>query len=234
MSLPGFSHIVFLSHVNEPGMPVFPGDPDFELRSAASQPDDGFYLQEIRIGEQSGTHWAAPAHYTPGEAHAEDLTAEELIRPISVIDVRDSASADPDYELALGDVANFEATHGTIAGGSVVVMWTGFGARWGDPKAYLNADAQGVMHYPGYGVDAARWLIAERRIAGLGIDSMGVDPGRDEAFVVNHMLMKDRRIHVENMTGLDQMPASGGWLVIGGLRNSHGSGGPATLFGLIP
>jgi kynurenine formamidase len=113
-------------------------------------------------------------------------------------------------------------------------MWTGFQERWGDPGAYLNADASGVLHYPGFGLDAARRLIEERGIGGLGIDTMGVDPGRDEEFRVNSLLLRDHRIHVENLTGLEAMPPNGAWMVIGGIRNRRGSGGPATVFGLVP
>jgi kynurenine formamidase len=107
-ALPGFSSAVFLSHVNAPGMPIFPGDPAFELQTAATVEADGFYLQEMRIGEQSGTHWAAPSHFNPGEDGADDLRAADLIRPMSVLDVRDAAAADPDFELGVLDIERFE------------------------------------------------------------------------------------------------------------------------------
>jgi kynurenine formamidase len=234
VTLPGFSGVVFLSHVNEPGMPIFPGDPDFELRVAASVEQHGFYLQEMRIGEQSGTHWAAPVHFDPRGACAEDVGADELIRPAAIIDVRRPVTADPDFELGVADVESYERANGRIPGGALVVMWTGFSDRWRDRAAYLNVDADGVMHYPGFGLDVTRRLIDEREIIGLGIDSMGVDPGRDEGYGVNRLLLSGRRVHVENLTGLERMPASGGWIVIGGMRNSRGSGGPATVFGLVP
>lgn len=234
MSLPGFGKAVLLSHVNTPGMPLYPGDPEFALSTAATVAADGFYLQEMRIGEQSGTHWAAPSHFNPGEAGAEDLRAEELIRPAAVLDVREAAAADPDFELGVRHIERFEKSSGRIPDGALVVMWTGFQERWGDPEAYLNADASGVLHYPGFSLDATRWLIEERAIGGLGIDTLGVDPGRDEEFRVNSLLLHDRRIHVENLTGLEHMPPNGAWIVVGGIRNRRGSGGPATVFGLVP
>ena len=61
-------------------------------------------------------------------------------------------------------------------------MWTGFEDRWDDPPAYLNADAAGRLHYPGFGAEAARWLIEERSIGALGIDTMGIDRGADTSF----------------------------------------------------
>jgi kynurenine formamidase len=232
--LPGFSRVVFLSHVNEPGMPLFPGDPAFGLGTAASLAADGFFLQEVHIGEQSGTHWAAPAHFNAGEASADELPAGHLIRPAVVLDVRAASAADADFELGLADIERFELDLGLIPGDALVVMWTAFDARWGDAKSYLNAAADGTLHFPGFSLEAAEWLIAERDIGGLGVDTLGVDPGRDEEFRVNSALLRDGRIHIENLTGLEQMPPTGGWIVVGGMRNLHGSGGPATVFGLVP
>ena len=148
--------------------------------------------------------------------------------------MREAAAADQDFELGILDVERFEATSGRIPDGALVVMWTGFQERWDDAKAYLNADESGVLHSPGFGLDAARWLIEERALGGLGIDTIGVDPGRDQEFRVNNLLLHDRRIHVENLSGLEQLPPSGAWIVVGGIRNRRGSGGPATVFGLVP
>ena len=113
-------------------------------------------------------------------------------------------------------------------------MWTGWQERWDDPDAYLNADGQGVLHFPGISVGATEWLIENRALGGLGIDTLGVDPGIDEEFKTNTLLLRGHRIHLENMAGLEQMPANGGWIVVGGVRNEGGSGSPATVFGLVP
>jgi kynurenine formamidase len=90
------------------------------------------------------------------------------------------------------------------------------------------------LHYPGFGEEAARWLIERRRAAVLGIDTMGIDPGTDTAFAANRLLLREHRLHLENLCGLAQMPPAGGWIIIGGLRIRAGSGSPATVFGLIP
>ena len=113
-------------------------------------------------------------------------------------------------------------------------MWTGFQDRWGDPGACFNLDASGGLHYPGFGVPVTSWLIERRHVGGLGIDTLGVDPGFDTEFRINQMLCREHRIHLENLTGLEEMPPNGGWVVVGGVRNRNGSGGPATVFGLIP
>jgi kynurenine formamidase len=230
----GFEEVVFLSHVNEEGMPVFPGDPPFELETLFTVEEDGFRLNLMRITEHSGTHWGAPCHFNARERCAEDMRARDFFHPAVVIDARAQVRRDEDYALTVADVRAFEAEHGRIPAGGMVVMWTGWAGRWEDSAAYVNADQEGGLHFPGIGADATRWLIRNRAIGGLGIDTLGVDPGSDETFATNTLLLRKHRIHLENLAHLGKMPPVGGWIVVGGVRNSGGSGSPATVYGLVP
>ncbi len=230
----GFARIVFLSHVLAAATPVFPGDPPVEIRPAATIERDGFYLQAVAFGEQSGTHWAAPAHFTAGQAAADELDPADFVRPAVVLDVRAQATRDADYTLDVARIRAWETEFGPISPGSAVLLRTGFEDRWPDPAAYLNQDDAGVPHYPGFGTEAARWLVEHRSVAALGIDTMGIDPGRDAGYGANRALLAGHRFHLENLCDLGQLPPAGGWIIVGGLRIRAGSGSPATVFGLIP
>lgn len=230
----GFSRVVFLSHVLGPGTPVFPGDPAVAAVPVATVERDGYFLQSLAAGEQSGTHWAAPVHFHPGAAAADELDPGDFFFPAVVLDVRAEAAEDADFVLGRTEVEKWEANFGPVPAGSAVLAWTGFDARWGDPVAYLNADPSGVMHHPGFGVEVTRWLIGERSIGALGIDTMGVDPGADTSFGTNRVLLGGHRMHLENLTGLGELPPAGGWVIVGGVRVRGGSGSPATVFGLVP
>lgn len=230
----GFAKVVFLSHVLAAGTPVFPGDPPVEIRPLATIDRDGYYQQSLRTGEQSGTHWAAPAHFTGGQPAADELDPADFIRPAVVLDLRDEASGDADYTLDIARIKKWEAAFGPIPPGSAVIMWTGYEDRWHDPPAYLNQDAHGRLHYPGFGAEAARWLVEQREAGVLGTDTLGIDPGHDTGYGANHALLSGHRMHLENLCGLAEMPPAGGWIVVGGLRIDHGSGSPATVLGLIP
>ncbi len=230
----GFSKVVFLSHVLTTNTPVFPGDPPVDIQPAAAIESDGYFLQRVAFGEQSGTHWAAAAHFSPGEPAADQLDAACFFLPAVVLDHRADAAADPDFEVAISDLGRWEASHGAVPAQSAVLLMTGFDRRWPDQVGYLGADESGAMHYPGFSQQAAGWLIEQRRIAALGADTMGVDPGADTTFAANRTLLRGPRMHVENLRGLDQLPAAGAWIVVGGLRIAGGSGSPATVFGLIP
>ena len=97
----GFSRVVFLSHVIDAGTPVFPGDPPVEIRPAAVIQQDGYYLQSLTLGEQAGTHWAAPAHFHVGQPFADELDPGDFFRPAVVLDVRAAAGRDPDFALGV-------------------------------------------------------------------------------------------------------------------------------------
>jgi kynurenine formamidase len=230
----GFTKVVFLSHVISDDTPTFPGDPTVKITPVATIERDGYYLQSAAMGEQSGTHWAAPAHFNSGHAAADELDPGDFFFPAVVLDVRAAAAKDVDFTLGVAEIRQWEATFGRIPQDSAVIMWTGFEDRWGDPVAYLNADGAGRLHYPGFGVEATSWLVEHRSIGGLGIDTMGIDPGTDRTFGSNQRLLQEHRIHLENLCRLSEMPSAGGWIIIGGVRIRAGSGSPATVFGLIP
>lgn len=230
----GFRRVVFLSHVLAAGTPVFPGDPPVEIHPAATVGHDGYYLQHVASGEQAGTHWAAPAHFSPGEATADQLDPADFFHPAAVLDARARAAQDPDFALGIADIQHWEAAHGPVPEDAAVLLHTGYADWWHDPAAYLGTDEAGGLHYPGFGVEAARWLIQRRGIGALGTDTMGIDPGADTTYAVNRLLLRGHRTHLENLCGLGQMPPAGGWIIVGGTRVTHGSGSPATVFGLIP
>src|SRR3954452_6396891 len=161
--------LVSLSHVNDPAPTnVFPGDPPFELETIATIEKDGYYLQFVREGEHTGTHWGAPGHFNAGEPLADDLDLEDLFLPAVKIDVRQQSAKNADYEVTIADIKAWERRHGRIADESMVITWTGWEYRWTDAKAWYNYDADGVMHQPGFSLDAANWLIETGRLGHRG------------------------------------------------------------------
>ncbi|OZC45802.1 cyclase [Rhodococcus sp. RS1C4] len=243
-NLPGFGipldrllKIVSLSHVNDPATtPIFPGDPEFVLETAATVAEDGYYLQNVREGEHTGSHWGAPAHFQDGGLTADQLVPEDLFLPAVKIDIREKAAANADYAVTIADLQEWEAFNGRIPSGAAVVLWTGWESRWGT-DAYVNADADGVTHQPGFSVDAVQWLIDTGRLAergALGTDTFGPDLGNDDTYPVSVKLYDRHRISLENLRNLEQLPTTGAYVLVGGPINRAGSGSPATIFGLVP
>jgi kynurenine formamidase len=233
----GGPRLVFLSHVNDPATtPVFPGDPAFTLETVATVPADGFYMQYVREGEHTGTHWGAPAHFQEGGLTADQLDPADLFLPAVVVDVRAQAADDADYGATVADVRRAMRGHGRIPRGSAVILWTGWADRWGTDD-YANIDADGVVHQPGFLPETVEWLIESRVLderGALGTDTFGPDRGIDGSFAASVMLYDRHRISLENLTNLGSMPTTGARVLVGGPRHRAGSGSTATIYGVLP
>jgi kynurenine formamidase len=229
--------LVNLSHVNDPATTnVFPGDPAFSLETIATIPVDGYFLQFVREGEHTGTHWGAPGHFNTGELLADQMDPGDMFLPAVKIDVRAKVAGKPDYGVTIDDIKAWEDQHGRIPNESMVVLWTGWDAKWGTP-AFPNQDADGVLHQPGFSIPAVRWLIDTGRIGrrgGTGIDTFSPDVGIEETFTVSKLVYQRHRISLEILANLRALPATGAWVLAGGPINRHGAGSTATIFGLIP
>lgn len=229
--------LVSLSHVNDPATTLlFPGDPAFELETIATIEDDGYYLQFVREGEHTGTHWGAPGHFNAGEPLADDLVVEDLFLPAVKIDARRQCAGNADYALSIKDVQAWEKRHGRIADESMVIMWTGWEAKWGTP-AFFNFDADQTMHQPGFDPETVRWLIDTGRIGhrgGTGIDTFGPDLGTDETYASSLLVYQRHRISLEILANLGALPATGAHILCGGHINKAGAGSTALIYGLIP
>jgi kynurenine formamidase len=126
--------------------------------------------------------------------------------------------------LTAADVAAYEARHGPVRPGSAVFLHTGW-----------TPSSRGSLEFPGFGLDGARVLVEERGVVGLGVDTLGVDPGRATDFPVHRELSLPRSVwHVENLTGLWQVPPVGAWAVVGVPKVGGASGFPARVLALIP
>ncbi|MEU4561188.1 cyclase family protein [Actinoplanes sp. NPDC023936] len=221
--------LVNLSHVNDPArMSVYPGDPPFELETVATLERDGFYLRMVRAGEHTGTHWGAPGHFNAGECLADDLTPADLFRPAVRVDVRRECAADPGYAVTIADLESWEARHGRIPPESVVIIWTGWEERFGTRDFGVH---------PGFAPETVRWLIETGRLGergGTGTDAFSPDVSTDTGFTVSRLVYQRRRISLEVLAHLADLPATGAYVLCGGQINRAGSGSTASIYGVLP
>ncbi|GAA4936773.1 cyclase family protein [Actinoplanes utahensis] len=227
-AVPGGLRLVGLSHVNDPGrVSVYPGDPAPRLETVAVLERDGFYLRTVFMGEHTGTHWGAPGHFTPGGLLADEMVPEDLFRPAVKVDVRAACAADPGYAVTVADLQRWEERHGRIPEESVVVIWTGWEERFG---------TEAFLPHPGFSPEAVTWLIDTGRLGergGTGTDAFSPDVSTDTGFVVSRLVYRRRRISLEVLAHLADLPATGAWVLCGGQINKAGSGSTALIYGVL-
>lgn len=228
-----YRRVVHLSHVLAPGMPEWPGDPPLALETVASLAADGYALRRVCIGEHSGTHANAPGSFHADGATIDAFPAPMLVAPAVVIDVSAAAAGDADYRFDVADLAAWESAHGPVPAGSVVLVHSGWAARWSEPAQFLNLGADGRMHFPGVSLAAAERLLEGCGVAGLGIDTHGIDGGDATSFAVNARALDRPRLLLECLANLDQLPPTGATVVVGVLRLRGGTGSPAAVLGLV-
>ena len=149
------------------------------------------------------------------------------------MDVRRQATGNACYELTSPDVLAWEKSHGQVSEGSIVLLYTGWQSKWDDADAYLGVSSSGKIHFPGFGLDAARLLINDRGAVGLGSDAPGLESGLDTGYSVNKLVLERSGVALESLTNLDLLPATGITLVIGIIRLKGGSGSPASVLAFV-
>ena len=220
-----------LTHEFREGFPGFLGAPStLDREVTVTIPANGFYGQTWHFWEHNCTHLDVPAHFVAGGRFSPELTLDELVRPLAVVDISSRAASDADAEVLVSDLVAFERRHGRIKRGSVVAMNSGWASRSTSVAAYRNVGADGMQHFPGFSKAAVEWLLEERDIAGIGVDTLSLDPGRSQTFDAHLTLLSANRYGIENLANLDKVPPRGATATVGLIPWEQGSGGPARVF----
>ena len=239
----GAGEWVELSHAFGPSTIYWPTDTaGFQLTELAyGQTEGGYFYASYSFAsaEHGGTHLDAPIHFAEGRMTADEIPLSSLITMASVVDVSAGADADPDYLLSVEDLTAWEAEHGELADGTALLVRTGWSSRWGDRTAYLGTDLTGPeavpeLHFPGIGPEAAQWLVDNRNVAAVGLDTPSIDYGQSTDFRAHVILYSANIVGFENLTNLDRLPATGAGIVALPMKIEGGSGGPLRVVGWVP
>ena len=212
----------------------------FKREGTQGMTPKGFYYAQgnYAAAEHGGTHIDAPIHFAEGKKTVDQLTTADLIGPAVKIDVSDKAAANRDYLISVADIEHWEKTNGRIPDGSMVLLQTGFAKYWPDKKQYLGTDQHGEeaakdLHFPGLDPDAAKWLVENRKIKAVGLDTASIDYGQSTEFKTHVVLMTNNVPAFENLTELDKLPAKGFQIIALPMKIKGGSGAPLRIVGFV-
>jgi kynurenine formamidase len=211
-----------------------------ETEFQGKTPKGYFYeANRYRASEHGGTHIDAPVHFAEGHRSLEQIPVEQLIGPGVVVDVSAKVRTNADYLIVTADLKGWEREHGEIPKGAIVLLRTGFASRWPDAKSYLGTDEKGQeavakLHFPGLHPDAARWLVTERSVKAVGLDTASIDYGQSTLFESHRILFAKDVPALENLAALEQLPATGAYIIALPMKIKGGSGGPLRIVAWLP
>jgi kynurenine formamidase len=229
----GFRDVVDLTHLFSPSLPVYPGYKPVQIRPRFTITRDGFADNEMTFDEHTGTHVDAPSHFVAGAVSADRIPVDRLIAPLVVISIAERAAKDPDTLVSIDDLLQWEKRHSRMPAGALVAMHSGWDARAADADRFLNRDAKGTMHAPGFSEPAARFLVSERDIVGVGVDTLSLDAASAQKFVAHLAILGAGKYGVELMANLGRVPSAGATVIVGGPKHQGATGGPARVLALV-
>ena len=219
------NRLVDLTHTFREDFALYPGSPEGNARTTKRTiAEHGFYGQQWTFWEHTATHMDVPGHFIAGGRTSDEITLQELIRPLVVIDISERAASEPATEVTEDDLRRYERRHGRIPKGALVAMDSGWGAKAADATAFVNG-----MQFPGFSGAATMWLLKERKIGGIGVDTLSLDNGPSESFASHLAVLGADKVGIENLANLDKVPRRGATVVMGLIPWKEGSGGPARV-----
>jgi len=233
--------IVDLSHPYDAQTIFWPTESGFVLeKEHDGLTEKGYYYRSNRFSspEHGGTHIDAPAHFAKDGITVDAIPLDQLVGPAVVVDVSRKCLANRDYRITVDDFRDWEKVHHEIPSRTIVLLRTGFARYWPDRKSYLGTDERGAaavagLHFPGLDPAAAAWLVSERKIKAVGLDTASIDYGQSAGFEAHVELMTHDVPAMENLTNLDRLPPTGVTVVALPMKIAGGSGGPLRAIAII-
>ncbi|MEZ5040136.1 MAG: cyclase family protein [Saprospiraceae bacterium] len=198
--------------------------------------ENGYYYSAYAFcaAEHGGTHLDAPVHFAAGKQSMDEIPLDRLIGDAVVIDVSEKALQNKDYLINIADFEAWEAANGRLPDDVIVLLRTGYGKFWPDRLTYMGTDEIGPeavakLHFPGLDPAAATWLVNQRKIKAIGLDTPSIDYGQSSLFESHQILFKADIPAFENVANLEQLPIKGAWVIALPMKIKGGSGGPLRI-----
>jgi kynurenine formamidase len=227
-----FANVIDMTHALSEDIPYIPVPGitfPFKKTTIATISKNGVAANRWEIHEHLGTQIDAPSHFFDEGLSLEQLPVASLVVPLAVIDISRRASSNADASVTVADIEAWERRHGRLPARAAVFMMSDWDARIGDAKAFVNHDASGAMHFPGFSAEAATFLSRSRNVSGIGVDTLSLDPGIDTTYAAHKAWLGTGKWGVELVANLRDVPSSGATVFVGASKVVGATGGPVRL-----
>lgn len=189
--------------------------------------------------EHGGTHIDAPVHFAKGKWSVDAIPLQQLMGEAVVIDVSGNLNNNADYQITVADVEAWEKQNGKVPDNAILLFKTGWGKYYPDAEKYLGTADKGTeavakLHFPSVHPELAGWLIKNRKIKALGIDTPSVDYGQSKDFKTHQLLYAENILGFENIANIEQLPLKGAYIIALPMKIKDGTGGPLRIIAYIP
>lgn len=231
-----------LTHAFDSQTPYWPTEEGFKLeKEFEGKTEKGYFYASNKFcaAEHGGTHLDAPYHFYEKGWKVDEIPLSSLQGPGVLVDVTAQARKNRDYQITVEDFQNWEKQHGSIPEGAIILLNTGFAKYWPDRKNYLGTDLRGKagvaqLHFPGLHPQAASWLVKNRRIAAVGLDTASIDFGQSKLFETHRILFEKNILAFENLADLSSLPPKGFEIIALPMKIGGGSGAPLRIVAKMP
>ena len=220
-----------LTHTLDEAFPTFSGEQQFFREQVTNFKENGYNLYDLKINEHIGTHMDAPIHFSEDGITVEQIPVNDLIVPLCVIDIAARAQDDDNAQVTPEDISEWVASHGDIPQNACIAMHSGWEQHLGTDK-FRNADEDGVMHFPGFHVDAVTMLLENSSAVGIAVDTLSLDYGQTTDYATHYAWLPQGRWGLENVANLAQLPPSGASIIVGAPKFKGGTGGQCRIFAM--
>ncbi|XP_022663509.1 uncharacterized protein LOC111251308 [Varroa destructor] len=196
---------------------------------------DFYQVDRLCTASHGGTHIDAPRHFNPKRWTLDQIPLRRLFNiPTVIIDVKKKVVKNRGYLLSIRDLQLWENGHGPLPNNSLIIIRTGHHMLWGNREGYFGRqNGNSTRVFPSMGAKTARWLVHNRDIVGVGIDSPSID---GYPSLMGHRAFAKKNVYIlENLgSHIDQAPKLGTYAFVMPLKIAGASGGPVRVVLRVP
>lgn len=201
---------VDLSHPVNEDTPHYAGYNTLEMTEVFTYDEHTVCASEYKMVSQYGTHIDPPSHFVNGGRTLDQITLKEMLLPLCVVDLTEKVANDVDYAITVAELTAWEEKNGQFPDNSFVAVRTDWSKRTGED--FFAPDESGQPHYPGWSLEALKFLSEKRTITAVGHETPDTDPAIANLIVPwqgERYLLEQDKYQIEMLCNLDQLPPTG-------------------------